>query len=87
MDTTSKRTRWANAFVYAFVTTVMVLSVASFLAFATQGAQRALADRVDRNAAAIVCILRLGVAESAPPRSPENVDHCLADPAWVGERP
>lgn len=53
MDATQARTRWANAFLYAIVTTVMVLSTAVLLSFLLGGSQRDLADRVDRNVAEV----------------------------------
>lgn len=88
MNATTWSDRARNAFLYALVTTIMVLGVASVLSAYAGAAQRALADRVDNNAAAIICILQLGVDEKAPPRTQANVDLCLADPTWVdGESP
>lgn len=47
MESTRARTRWANAFLYAVVTTVMVLSTAILLSFLLGQSDRDLADRVD----------------------------------------
>lgn len=83
MDATNWYTRWRNAFVYALVTTVMVLGAATALSAALGAQQRALADRVDRNAGAVVCILQLGLEQkNSPPRDYDNISHCLADPSW-----
>lgn len=85
MEASNWPTRWGNAFIYALVTTVMVLSVATILSAWTGSQQRALADRVDRNSAAVVCILQLGLdTKTSPPRTPENVQLCLGDPSWIG---
>lgn len=75
--------RWRNAFIYALVTTVMVLSAATVASAVFGKAQQALANRVDHNSAVVVCILQLGVDSDAPQRSTKNVDRCLADPSWV----
>lgn len=90
MDTTATKTRWANAFIYALVTTVMVLSVASILASVAGKAQQELAGRVDGNTKvavtasnAIICILQLGVSPHDPPRSTENVQKCLQESGYL----
>lgn len=76
----------ATAVITALVTVVFVFAFAGL----TSGSSRELADRVDQNAAlaqknvaiavsatqTIVCILRLGVEPSAPPRTDENVHRC-----------
>lgn len=79
-----------NAFIYALVTTVMVLATASVLASWAGAAQRDLADRVDKNSAisvtaadSIICILQLGVGKNDPPRSTENVQKCLIDNGYI----
>ena len=90
MDARDARTRWSNAFIYAFVTTVMLLSCAVILSGVLGAGQRDLADRVDRNSAvsvtasdAIICILQLGVGENAPPRSGDNVNRCLEKSGYI----
>lgn len=90
MDARDSRTRWQNAFIYAFLTTIMVLGTALFLQAALGGAQRDLADRVDRNSAvsvtaadAIICILQLGVNPNDPPRNSDNVLKCLEDSGYI----
>jgi hypothetical protein len=88
MQSTTWNDRFRNGFIYALMTTVLLLGAGSALASIAGKEQQKLADRVDRNTAAIVCILQLGVDSHAPPRSDENVQLCLADPAWVdGETP
>lgn len=79
-------TRWRNAFIYALVTTIMVLGAATVMGRANQE----LAERVDKNAAvavtgtdAIICILQLGVGVNAPPRNNQNVVACLKDSGYV----
>lgn len=74
---------WRNAFIYALLTTVLVTGTVFTVAGVLGKANQKLAERVDQNTAAIVCILRLGVGDNDPPRSTENVNLCLADPSWV----
>lgn len=90
MEATNRRTRWKNAFIYALVTTVMLLSSVVLLAAITGEAQRELAARVDRNAhvtatatTAIICILQLGVGPDDPPRTTPNVDNCISKSGFV----
>lgn len=90
MDTTLRKTRWQNAFIYALVTTVMVLGSASIISVYAGEGQRELAERVDENAAiavtasdTIICILRLGVGENAPPRSDANVVKCMEKNGYI----
>jgi hypothetical protein len=58
VDTPDRKTRWQNAFVYALVTTVMLLSAASVLSAYFGEGQRQLADRVDQNAKVAVAEAR-----------------------------
>jgi hypothetical protein len=54
VNAVTRRDRWQNAFIYALVTTIMVLSVAALLNGFLGVEQRRLAERVDRNAAIAV---------------------------------
>lgn len=77
---------WSKVLGYSVLTAVVTLSLATALG----GASRDLARRVDENAAlardnaelartasqTIICILRLGVARAAPPRTDANVQAC-----------
>lgn len=83
MDANRAKDVFRNAFIYALVTTIMVLGAAAILSSYFGAQQRALADRVDRNSAAIVCILQLGVEDKAPNRTTENVQLCIANPNWL----
>lgn len=82
MEAQSRKQRWSNAFLYALVTTVMTLSTAILLSALLSGAQKDLADRVDKNTLAtqhIICAalaeaetaaIREVIAEECPVESP-----------------
>jgi sensor c-di-GMP phosphodiesterase-like protein len=64
MEANNHKTRWQNAFIYALVTTIMVLSAAAFLSGIFGEGQRQLAERVDVNARVAVQTAELA-AEAA----------------------
>ena len=71
-----------NAFVYAFATTILVTGTVFTVAGYMGKENQRLAERVDRNTAAIVCILQLGIGPNDTPRTEDNVTLCIADPNW-----
>ena len=81
---------WKGILLQSVVGGIVILAMATVLSFAAGGAQRDLADRVDRNATVtvdrtgtIICILQLGLDEKqSPPRDLVNIEHCLDDPTW-----
>lgn len=90
MDTRDLRTRWANAFIYAMVTTVMLVCSIFLVAALVNQDQKALAARVDENTIvarhatdAVVCILQLGVSPDSPPRNDANVRLCLIESGYI----
>jgi len=50
MDATNRRTKWHNAFIYAFVTTIMVLAAASLLGAVVGRGEDRIRERIDRTA-------------------------------------
>jgi hypothetical protein len=78
------KTRWANAFIYALVTTIMVLSTAWLISIYANRQANELAQRVDRNVQvtrqandAIICILGLGTGPGPLDRTDRAINRCI----------